>query len=1297
MQFFKVRQKLQKKQNLLEVYPDFCVGRFDDFMVKGRSFYAVWIPSTGLWSQNEYDVQKLIDEELQEYFEKVDGRFEADISVGWATSYGSGSWRNYNRWVKDLPDNYHQLDSKVIFANTDVVKEDYASKRLPYSLEKGPTENYNILMDTLYDKNERQKIEWAIGSVISGDSRDIQKFLVFYGETGTGKSTVINIIQKLFEGYYVTFDSKALGSNADQFSAEVFKNNPLVGIQHDGDLSRIEDNTRINSITSHEEMSINEKHKSRYMSRIDSFLFMGTNKPVKITDAQSGIIRRLIDVHPSGRKLSPDRYFEIIHKVDFELGAIAQHCLDVYHSLGKNYYASYRPIDMMFKTDVFFNFVESCYFTFKKQDGCTLKQAYDLYKEFCDESLVEYKMPKYKFREELRNYFKTFDVSTRVDGKQVKNYYTGFLTDKFISAASVSSPTDELDVLKLDKTTSWFDENYKDCKAQYATKEGTPTKKWDLVHKTLKEINTRKLHYVKVPENHIVIDFDLKGPDGSKCAELNLAAASKWPKTYAEFSKSGAGIHLHYIYDGDVSRLSRVYDDDIEVKIFTGNSSLRRQLSYCNDLPIAHISSGLPLKEDKVINFDRVKNEKHIRALIAQNLRKEIHPATKPSIDFIAKILDEAYSSGIVYDVTDMRNKVLTFAMNSTNQAEYCMKIVSKMHFKSDHEEVENQENKDDQRIVFFDVEVFPNLFLVNWKYMDSGDQCIRMINPTSYEIEELFKFKLVGFNNRRYDNHILYARYLGYTNEELYNLSQKIVDGQSKNCMFTEAYGISYTDVYDFASAAHKKSLKKWEIELGLHHKELGLPWDQPVPEDRWQEVAEYCDNDVISTEAVFKHLSGDFAARQILASLAGMTVNDSTNQLTTRIIFGNDRHPQEEFIYTDLSKDFPGYEFKNGKSSYCGEEPGEGGYVYSNPGMYTNVGLFDISSMHPSSIVALNLFGDKYTKIFQELKDARIFIKHQDWVEARKVLGGLLTPYVDALENGTASFTIKDLANALKTAINSVYGLTSAQFENKFRDIRNKDNIVAKRGALFMINLKNECLKRGWTVVHIKTDSIKLANVTEEMAKFVTEYGKKYGYDFEHEATYDKMCIVNQSVYIAHESEGDEKGKWTATGAQFQHPYVFKTLFSKELISFKDKCETRAVSKGDIYLDMNESLPDTEHQYSFVGRVGEFCPIKSGCGGGELLRIYNDKSYAVTGTKGYRWLESETVKNCKKEKDIDLNYQRSLVDAAIEDISKFGDFEWFISDSNTDVKLPWCDKEVKDCDKCSIADKCISKERKK
>lgn len=205
-------------------------------------------------------------------------------------------------------------------------------------------------------------------------------------------------------------------------------------------------------------------------------------------------------------------------------------------------------------------------------------------------------------------------------------------------------------------------------------------------------------------------------------------------------------------------------------------------------------------------------------------------------------------------------------------------------------------------------------------------------------------------------------------------------------------------------------------------------------------------------------------------------------------------------------------------------------------------------------------------------------------------------------------------------------------------------------------MINLKHEVQKRGFQVAHIKTDSIKIPNATPEIIDFVMKYGRTYGYSFEHEDTYERMCLVNDAVYIAK----NNKGEWEATGTQFQVPYVFKTLFTKEKIEFEDMCETKAVTSA-LYLDMNEDLGEDEHNYIFVGKVGRFCPIKPGAGGGLLCRQAGDKYYSATGAKGYRWLESEVVKELHKEDDIDKSYFTKLVDEAVHDISEFGDFEWF------------------------------------
>ena len=1332
------------KRGCIEIYPKFIIKKSSDLMIRGGDFYAIWNEQKGLWCTDENDALMMIDNLLDEYTEKNKDTFNSDVKILHMWDAETGMIDNWHKYCqKQMRDYYISLDERIMFLNSNLDKKEYASRVLDYPLSKGSYVGFDRLIGVLYSPDERHKIEWAIGSVITGESKRIQKFMVLYGAAGAGKSTILNIVQELFKGYYAVFDAKALGSSNNSFALESFKNNPLVAIQHDGDLSKIEDNTRLNSLVSHELMTVNEKFKSAYASSFKAFLFMGTNKPVKITDAKSGLIRRLIDVVPSGDKLSYDEYTHIMSNIKFELSGIAYHCKEVFEA-DPNYYDGYIPVNMLGASNDFYNFILDSFHVFSNDDGTTLKVAWEMYKNYCTDTNIQYPFGQRVFKEELKNYFNEFRERDSMDGSRVRNAYLGFKKDIFVEGKELKEepPNNGYSIDFKENIPSIFDTKMKDCKAQLATKDDKPTYCWDNVKTSLKSIDTKKIHYVQIPQNHIIIDFDIPNETGEKSLDLNIKEANKWPATYSELSKSGAGIHLHYIYTGDVTKLSRIYSEHIEIKVYNGNSSLRRKLTKCNDLPFSEISSGLPLRKgDSMIDSSIIKNEKILRTMVKKNLNKEFHHHTMPSVSFIYKLFEDAKKEGFPYDLTDTRNTILAFAANSSNQADQCIKLVNKMSFKSADPSLAIQSKKED--IIFYDVEVFPNLFIVNWKIAGEGKPVVRMINPKSAEIEELLNFNLVGFNCRRYDNHILYGCLMGYNNEQLYNLSQKIISGD-KNAFFGEAYNLSYTDIYDFASAPNKQSLKKYEIQLGIKHHELGLPWDQPVPQEKWLKVAEYCDDDVLATEAVFNYLVNDWTARTILSKMAGMSVNDTTNTLSTRIVFGNNKKPHDDFNYRDMAlpvyypedmlgpndddpddffginKDvpfdninkqmydficeqrilplkftswsgeksilpfFPGYKFENGKSTYRGEEVGEGGFVYAEPGTHYNVALLDVASMHPTSMITECLFGPKYTKRFKDIVDSRVAIKHNDTEAIKTLLDGML---YEVLQDG--SYSTKALGTALKTPINSAYGLTSASFNNPFKDIRNKDNIVAKRGALFMIDLMKEVQSLGYTVSHVKTDSIKIPNATPEIIKHVMEFGKQYGYTFEHEATYEKICLVNDAVYIAkyatpkkcNELYGYVPGDcsdpehitqpWTATGTQFAVPYVFKKLFSKEPIEFQDLCGTKSVTSC-IYLNMNTEIPNEEvkvENMHFIGKVGSFCPMKKGYGG-NLLRETDDKKndckkYGfVNGTKGYYWLESDMVKELNKEEYIDRMVYDELVNDAVKTIDKYGDFEMFISD---------------------------------
>ena len=83
------------------------------------------------------------------------------------------------------------------------------------------------------------------------------------------------------------------------------------------------------------------------------------------------------------------------------------------------------------------------------------------------------------------------------------------------------------------------------------------------------------------------------------------------------------------------------------------------------------MSASLEYEE---INFEVVKNEKALRTIIKKNLNKEYHGATKPSMDFIFKVVEDYYNSGKHYDISDMYNIIVSFAASSSNQSDYCLK-----------------------------------------------------------------------------------------------------------------------------------------------------------------------------------------------------------------------------------------------------------------------------------------------------------------------------------------------------------------------------------------------------------------------------------------------------------------------------------------------------------------------------------------------------------------------------------------------------------------------------------------------
>lgn len=1342
LDFFEPKRKLVK--GIYYVYPAFYICDTKDLMIKGGDLYAIYDEEKGLWKRNQNDVVRLIDKEVKKY---VAAHKEEDVAHRpmLMKEAESGIIDKWNKYVqRQMKDTFNPLDNKIIFSNTEIKREDYATHVLKYPLEEGSYESFDELMGTLYEPDERKKLEWAIGSIVAGDSTWIQKFIVIVGEPGTGKSTFFKILRMLFPGYIATINAKALGEGKD-FALEPLRNDPLIAIEDDSKLDKITDNTRLNSLISHEPLVVNEKHKTQYENTFHAMLFLGTNKDVKITDASSGLTRRLIDVSSSGKKLPVERYDELMGKIKYELGGIAYHCLKVYQ-YNKRKYDNYVPTRMLRATNLIFNFLEEYHEDLLKgKDGCRFIDLWNTYNTYCDLSKINFRHNRQEFRNEMRSYFKEYHVSYEYEpGHTCNGYFKGFKFSKFNpeEETKADEPLADLpDWLIFDSPSSRFDDIFADEPAQLEIEDEThrkrPKNKWEKCKTKLHDILTTEVHYVNVQDKWklIFIDLDLKNEKGEKDRALNLEAAKRFPPTYAEYSKSGQGVHLYYYYTGDPSELSHIIEEDIEIKTTYDNAAIRRRLCGCNNLDIATISSGLPIKEEeeKLYDENSVMQEAQIRKCILRCFKKEHHGATTPEVHLIKKVLDEAYESGVHYDLRNMEDRIITFASNSTNQSNVCIKLVSDLHYcsKDVEESLENTNteendipaadiNEDDKPLCFYDTEFFKNYNVIC--YSEETEEEVHKIRfPKPKDIQLLYnKYRMIAYNGRNYDAHMNRGWLLGNTPIQQYELSKGIISDGALKHGYMDAYNQDYADPYDISS--NKQGLKDWEYDLGIDHIENNHPWDEPLPQEYWDEVDEYCCNDVKALKAVWKAIQTDVDVRRFLCDLSGLKMINTNRQHITKFIFKGNKHPN--LVYTDLAtgiakymdgklaepsndfiQAFPGYEFnkfgfkkedyKDGvcttmKSRYMEEDPSEGGYVYSKPGIYYNVWCFDVSGMHPASLIALNKLGE-YTKIYKEIRDARLYIKHRDYESAGKLLDGILKPYLKSPKDA------KKLSKALKLILNSLYGWCAATFNCEFKDPRDLDNIVAKRGALFMITLKNEVIKRGYEVIHCKTDSIKVVipnSEVEEIQKFIEDFGEKYGYIFEVEEKFEKIALLNRAVYVAKEFEDspaylDRKednpnaSRWTATGGTAkEQPYVFKKLFSGEPWSISDLPQKKKAAKGALYLDFNEDFPDItaelkelaklkkkpegnedriaaletyiskQHDYKFVGRVGQFVPIKPGCGGAELLCNRDGKYVAVAGTTGYRFKDYAYVVANHLEDEIDMSYYDNMCEELKNDI---------------------------------------------
>lgn len=1195
---------IDKSKKVTQIGPLFRTIAIQDIIIdnKAQEVVAYWDEKRMTWSEDIAKLLKGIDKEVFDEFHEFQKLHpEEPVTLNTIDNVASSAYRDWLKFLNNVRTPKPEFNSEVLFSDHDIEREDYATYKLPYRPDPDVSiDEFLEGMSVFYDHENLDKLLWFIGATLTGDIHNIQKFAYLYGKAGSGKGTTIEIIKQIFQGPYTGQISLEKLTGKSEFASSQVRDLPVL-YDPEVNLYRMTNDTPLLALTAHEPISVNRKFRDPVEVTFRGFLIAASNQPVKVRNIDAGINRRLVDIYQTGNKMTTDQYNKWMSIIPSQVPGIAHYAIQRYRAMGRSFFEGYVSQQMLAQTNYIHRFVRENYLLFT--DPMPLGKAYEMYQSYLANDNVDFKVTRHDFQNDFSRYYDhTESKHQTIKGIQSKFWFIGF-DHSSVQDLEPTEISEQPSIYPSISETFTSDFNYfnqpeVEFPAQYATSQGIPAKKWHEVTTTNHDIDQTKLHYIQAPSSILVIDIDNHHPNTDRpvmevLSELNL------PETFAEPSRSGKGIHLYFQYNDSVPLKQISINDQIEVKPYNGLSSIRRQFTHSNGVvnlatinfaTLKPLFDKLPKEKSPVIDEDLKRytdSEEQLRTWIKKALKREINPNTKPNVDFIQKVVQEAIDSDVTFNIKDLEPAITTFALSSTNQSEAALKIALDLTYQNPPVqptvfEMPTAPTKRvaDRDLMFYDVEVFRNVFMFSYYKQSTMNEPATLINPTQSELYDLVKGEaLVGFNNYRYDDFILYYALIGYTPMQLFNVSQMIISDKKSNELAFKAHDISYADLYEIAVT--KQSLKKWEVELGLPYDEVDTDWNEPLPEDLWERVASYNRNDTRVLPELLKHLYGDYEAALVLAALSGLPLNRTINSHTTQIIFtlpdGTRVKPDaNETVYTDLSQEFPGYEFDRYKgSSYMGLNPSNGGYVYSQPGVYKRAVELDLKSMHPTSAVQLNYFG-RFTPSYKALMDVKFHLSDGDLKAASKSIPLLADILSDPSTN------VDTIIKAVKRAINSAYGLTSASFDNPLKNPQNIDNIVAKRGALFMITLQRKLESEGVGVIHIKTDSIKLDNPTEEQINEVIEFASTYGYQFKIEDTYTPFVLIDKAQLIGYSASHES---WHAIGTKFINPYTYKTLFSHEDYVLSDYRRVIESRTGKLFLGG-----------VFVGRIGAFIASENG-----------------------------------------------------------------------------------------------------
>lgn len=481
-----------------------------------------------------------------------------------------------------------------------------------------------------------------------------------------------------------------------------------------------------------------------------------------------------------------------------------------------------------------------------------------------------------------------------------------------------------------------------------------------------------------------------------------------------------------------------------------------------------------------------------------------------------------------------------------------------------------------------------------------------------------------VSFNGWDFDYPLVCAAMTGWTEQQLKQLANSIIEGELRYWMTMKQFNIpsyefDHIDLMEVAPGV-KVSLKRYMGRMGYKTMmDMPVAHDQDLPSDALLAVAKYCFNDCGGTAALFRQLREQMELRVQLSEEHGIDLRSKSDaQIAEAIlrkrlgITGKQNRPVPRFItYTppdftqtdndniaDLITRLSNQRFMINQGNGSPEAPdwmieefmlGSGSYQVGIGGLHSThdvrlyvkatddylISDFDVASYYPNIIMKCGLIpnlggnrGEQFIEAYREIYEQRIAAKR----------------------SGN-----KAVANSLKITLNGTYGKLGSIYSAFY----SPDLMLAVclTGQLNLLILIDQLEKIEGVKVHsANTDGIMVGfspTVRDQVLKVFADNSEITGFEYE-ETPYTKVAMKDVNNYIAVGKDSKVKGKGlyadmslqknptmqvcTNAAVAYLTKGVLPEMFIKSQTDMKDFVAIRDVKGGGVQYDRMDWVDDWE-----------------------------------------------------------------------------------------------------------------------